>query len=638
MKNQRTVALNQVSVKDGFWSPLQKLVVETVLPYQADALEDRVEGAEKSHAIENFRIAAGDSKEDFYGMVFQDSDLAKWLEAVAYSLIIKPNTALEQKADEVIALIGRAQESDGYLNTYFILKEPEHKWQNLQECHELYCAGHMIEAAVAYKEATGKDSFLNIMCKTADLICSRFGKGKVRGYPGHQEIELALLRLYRMTGKQEYLDTARYFLDERGTEPEYFQEEVKQRDWAHFHLDPEDRKYAQVHAPVRQQEKAVGHAVRATYMYTAMADLAAETEDQELREACRRLWNNIVNRQMYITGGIGATVHGEAFSIDYELPNDLIYAETCASVAMVFFARRMLEMEVKGEYADILEKELYNGILSGMQLNGRQFFYVNPLEVVPGVSGVLPEYKHVLPERPKWYGCACCPPNVSRLLTSLGEYAWGENQDGVFAHTFLGGTASFQCGGGVQIDCKSAYPWNGAIQYTIHPSGGQSDFFFAVHIPGWCKNISVSVNGEAVQPNKKDGYAYLERQWHEGDTVDLKLEMEVQRMYANPKVRADAGCVALMRGPVVYCFEETDNGGDLAALRIPRETKITVREEELSNIGKVPVLTMEGLRLKGGDALYCDKPFESKPVTLRAVPYYAWGNRKPGGMRVWMVE
>ena len=256
----------------------------------------------------------------------------------------------------------------------------------------------------------------------------------MRGIPGHEEIELALMRLYRVTGDEKYKETAGYFLNERGTEPNYFAEEVKKRDgWSYWHMDPEGREYAQNHKPVKEQDKAVGHAVRAAYLYTGMADYASESGDAEMYEACKRLWRNIVDRQMYVTGGIGATVHGEAFSIDYELPNDLVYAETCASVAMAFFARRMLEIEPKGEYADILEKELYNGILSGMQLDGKRFFYVNPLEVVPGVSGELPEYKHVLPERPGWYACACCPPNVARLVTSLAQYAWGENETSVYA-------------------------------------------------------------------------------------------------------------------------------------------------------------------------------------------------------------
>ena len=481
-KQLHSADMRNVKVKDGFWSPMQKLVTDVVIPYQKSILNDEVPGAEKSHAIENFRIASGEQTGEFYGMVFQDSDVAKWLEAVAYSLILKPDEKLEAEADSLIDLIGRAQEPDGYLNTFFSVKEPDRKWTDLQECHELYCDGHMIEAAVAYYQATGKTNLLDIMKKNADLICSRFGKDKVRGIPGHEEIELALMRLYRVTGDEKYKETAGYFLNERGTEPNYFAEEVKKRDgWSYWHMDPEGREYAQNHKPVKEQDKAVGHAVRAAYLYTGMADYASESGDAEMYEACKRLWRNIVDRQMYVTGGIGATVHGEAFSIDYELPNDLVYAETCASVAMAFFARRMLEIEPKGEYADILEKELCNGILSGMQLDGKRFFYVNPLEVVPGVSGELPEYKHVLPERPGWYACACCPPNVARLVTSLAQYAWGENETSVYAHTYLGGQATFR--NGAVITCESAYPWSGSVKYTIDTDKA---FTFAIHIPGWC--------------------------------------------------------------------------------------------------------------------------------------------------------
>jgi len=625
-------------IDDGFWTPVQNKVIGVVLPYQADILEDKVATAEKSHAVENFRIAAGEAEGEFYGMVFQDSDVAKWLEAVAYALTVRPDAALEQKADELIALIGRAQEPDGYLNTYFSVKEPGHKWQNLLECHELYCSGHMIEAAVAYHEATGKDAFLNIMRRNADLICRRFGEGKTRGIPGHQEIELALYRLYKATGEAGYLKTARYFLDERGREPSYFAEELAKRDWYHWGKGPENREYAQNHAPVREQTQAVGHSVRAVYMYTAMAAVAGETGDGELLTACRTLWDNIVNKRMYITGGIGSTHHLESFTVDYDLPNDTAYAETCASIAMVFFARRMLEIKPKGEYADIMEKELYNGILSGMQLDGRRFFYVNPLEAVPGVSGELPGYKHALPRRPQWFGCACCPPNVSRLFASLGYYAWDENENTVFNHLYLGGSTDFQCGEGLRIDCKTGYPWENTVSYRVHPKSGEADFSCAVRIPAWSPESSIAVNGRPVSLKVKNGYACLARKWSEGDEVSLTLNMGPRRMYANTRVRANAGCVALMRGPLVYCVEECDNGADLSALRLPRSAVIISERQQDDFLGDVVTLKAEGVRMESGDALYGDVPPGRKAVTLKAVPYFAWGNRENGGMRVWLPE
>ncbi|NLB91319.1 MAG: glycoside hydrolase family 127 protein, partial [Clostridiales bacterium] len=631
MKKQlHQVSVKNVTVNDSFWSQIQNLVMDVVIPYQADILEDKVPGAEKSRAIENFRIAAGEAEGEFYGMVFQDSDLAKWLEGVAYALALRPNPEMEKKADEVIALIGKAQEEDGYLNTYFTLKEPEHKWQNLQECHELYCSGHMIEAAVAYYQTTGKTALLDIMKKNADLICERFGYDKVWGVPGHQEIELALIRLYRATGEEKYLDTAKYFIEERGKDPDFFQEESKRIDWRHFGMDAADREYAQNHAPVRQQDKAVGHSVRAVYMYTAMADLAAETGDKTLYDACKVLWENIVNKRMYVTGGIGSTVHGEAFSADYELPNDLVYAETCASISMAFFAGRMLEIEPKGEYADILEKELYNGILSGMQLDGKRFFYVNPLEVVPGVSGKLKEYKHVLPERPGWYACACCPPNVVRLVTSLGQYAWGENENSVFAHTYLGGTAAFE--NGAQITCQSNYPWSGDISYTIDK---EKEFTFAIHLPGWCKNYTLQLNGTNLSAELKDGYLYITRLWKQGDQLTLSLDIQPRRLYANTHVRANAGCVALARGPVVYCIEEKDNGPSLSALRLPRNAPIQVEEITQDKIGTTTILSVKGVRLDSGDALYEETPPTASETTITALPYYKWGNRGAGEMRVW---
>jgi len=627
---QAAAAVKDVKIDDGFWGPVQRLILDVVIPYQKRILEDQVPGAEKSHAIENFRIAAGRSKGEHYGLVFQDSDFAKWLEAASCSLALRPDPALRGELRELFALIRDAQEEDGYLDTYFILKEPDKKWQALEDCHELYCAGHMIEAAVTCYEAAGETDFLNTMRKTADLICSRFGEGKVRGIPGHQEIELALLRLYSVTGEKSYLETARYFLNERGTEPDYFIEESERLTWHYYDMDPRNRAYAQNHAPVREQDRAVGHAVRAVYMYTAMAFLAAETGDGQLAAACRRLWDNITERQMYVTGGIGATVHGEAFSADYELPNDLVYAETCASVGMAFFARRMLELSPEAKYGDILEKELYNGILSGMQLDGKRFFYVNPLETVPGVSGVLPEYKHVLPSRPEWYACACCPPNVARILTSLGQYAWGENSDTVYAHLYLGGRARFK--NGAEVSCRSSYPAGGEIVYTMEQ---EKTFTFAVRIPGWCREWALSVNGEAVSPIVREGYAYISRLWRAGDSVSLTLSMEPRRIYANTRVRADAGCVALARGPVVYCFEEADNGENLSALRLPRGARIQVGD---AAPGGLPSLTMTGLRLSSGEGLYSETPPEEREVPLRAVPYYAWGNRETKGMRVWLLE
>ena len=636
MKNNSSV--KNVKINDAFWTPIQNMVIDKVMPFQADILEDKNPTAEKSHAIQNFRIAAGEAEGEFYGMVFQDTDVAKWLEAAAYALSIRKDEALEKKADEYIALIGRAQEPDGYLNTYFTVKEPERKWQNLQECHELYCSGHMIEAAVAYYEATGKDSLLNIMRRNADLICERFGEGKTRGVPGHQEIELALYRLYQVTGEDKYLQTAQYFLDERGQEPDYLTEEAKKRGWFHWGLNTKDRLYAQNHIPVREQSKAVGHSVRAVYMYTAMAAVASETGDAGLLAACRNLWENIVNKQMYITGGIGSSHIGEAFTIDYDLPNDTVYAETCASIAMVFFARQMLEIKPMGEYADIMEKQLYNGILSGMQLDGTRFFYVNPLEVVPGVSGNVPGHKHVLQARPEWYRCACCPPNVARLVTSLGHYAWGENDKNVFNHLYFGGSVDLKCAGGVNITCETNYPWEGTVCYKVAPKKDTAEFALAIRIPAWSDEWILTVNKSPCKAEIKDGYAYIKRKWQKGDEILLTLCMKPQRICSNTKVRENAGCVALTRGPLVYCIEEYENGTDLSAIRLPRSSEIICEKIDDKLIGNVVVLKAEGTRMTSDDALYSKTPPKGEAVTLHAIPYYTWGNRESGGMRVWLLE
>ena len=627
-------SLKRCRVKDNFWTPIQELISDTVIPYQEKILNDKVSGAEKSHAIENFRIAAGDSQGEFYGTVFQDSDVAKWLEAVAYSLERKPDEKLEARADAVIDLIEKAQQPDGYLNTYFTIKEPEHRWQNLQECHELYCAGHMMEAAVAYYQATGKDKLLKVMCRMADHIDARFGEGKQEGIPGHEEIELALLRLYRATGEKRYLDLSAYFINQRGKNPHFFEEESAKRGWTHFGMDPKDTEYNQSYAPVRDQREAVGHSVRAMYLYTAMADLAAETGDKSLYTACRVLFESATHRRMYVTGGIGSSAHGEAFTQDYDLPNDTAYAETCAAIGLVFFARKMLSLEVKGEYADVMERCLYNGILSGMQKDGSRFFYVNPLEVIPGLSGKWPEYKHALPARPKWYACACCPPNLARLVESLGEYAWGENDTTIYSHLYLGG--SYTSADGTVVKSQSSYPWKGKVSYEVKP--GTSFTTLAIHIPGWCKEFTITVNEDEIALPVKDGYCYLTRDWKDGDKVTLSFSVKPRRVYADPRVREDAGKVCLMRGPLVYCLEAVDNGKNLCRLLLPRSVSIVTAHEKDEDIGSYVSLRFTGLKEKNFKQLYQDQPPETEPVPVKAIPYFLWGNRKQGEMRVWINE
>lgn len=633
----REVNLKRIKIEDAFWSPRQELVLGTILPYQEKILNDAIEGVAKSHALENFRIAAGLKEGRFYGMVFQDSDVAKWLEAAAYALITKPDEELEKRVDDMIDIIGKAQQPDGYLNTYFTLKAPGHRWENLQECHELYCAGHMMEAAAAYYEATGKRKLLDIMERMAEHIGNEFGPGKRTGIPGHPEVEIGLMRLFDITGKVHYKELAQYFIDERGKNPDIFVEETKKRGWTHFKgMDPADTKYFQIDKPVREQETAEGHSVRAVYLYTAMADIAGKTGDQELLRACTRLWDNITRKRMYITGGIGSTVAGEAFTIDYDLPNDTMYAETCASIGMVFFAKKMLDIHPAAKYAEVMERELYNGVLSGMQMDGRQFFYVNPLEVNPGISGELHGHKHALPLRQGWYECACCPPNLVRLLMSIGKYAWSESADTLYSHLYLSGKAEFDR---AVISVASGFPWYGEICYKVNPREENSQFTLALRIPSYAKDWKLSFNQKLLQGMElKDGYFYMKRQWKKGDEIELRFSMPVRRIYCNTQVRSNIGCVALQRGPLVYCLEEADNGEALQELAIPENAPFTTYRCEEGKLKDMVILEADGQRIQSRTELYPEEKPDMLPWRIKAIPYFAWGNRGLNQMRVWIRE
>lgn len=648
--------LKQFHLNDNFLGAYETLVVEQVIPYQEKALRDEIPEAEKSHAMENFRQAAkmlaeGTCEEEFYGMVFQDSDVAKWLEAAAYSLVNHPDEKLEQRADEIIALIGSAQHEDGYLNTYFTVKEPDKKWTNLQEAHELYCAGHLIEAAVAYYEATGKDSLLNIMKKNANHIYRRFVEEKAEGYPGHPEIELALMRLYDTTKEKKYLELAAHFINVRGVDPDYYKKEAETKGWTVWNMNPEDTEYAQNQAPVRELTKATGHSVRAVYLYTGMAHLAAETGDESLVRACDTLWDNIVKQRMYITGGIGSTNQGEAFTKDYNLPNDTAYAETCASIGLMFFARRMLQMKKDSRYADEMERALYNTVLAGMQLDGKRFFYVNPLEVIPGISGEAVTHRHTLPQRPKWFGCACCPPNVARTLTSIAEYAWSETEEAVFSHLYVGGELDLTESKGIRIQVKTGYPYDGNVNYRIVTKEGEKkEFTLAIRMPGWCKNLTVSRNDGMIFKKQEEethllaagityeaGYLYIGGAVSDGDEISLSMDMPAYRVYSNPAVAANNGRVAFMRGPLVYCVEGVDNEGDVLGLSVTEGT-ILYSGYQPELLSGVVTLSVPGVRRKRTEALYLTEKPEQEPVTITAIPYYAWGNRGLNEMRVWLPE
>lgn len=639
------VSLKQVTIQDPFFTPIQENVIQTMIPYQEKALHDEIPDIKKSHVIKNMQIAAGEIEGTYYGRVFQDSDLAKWLEAVAYSLTVRPDPGLEARADAIIDLIGRVQQPDGYLNSYFIAAEPEHRWQNLTDCHEMYCAGHLTEAAVAYYQATGKTKFLDICRRLCDHIDSRFGEGvgKVSGIPGHEEIELALMRLYRATKEPRYLKLAAYFIDERGRDPEFFHKEAAARGWSRTdYVDRMPPTYMQNHKPVREQTTVEGHAVRSMYLLTAAADLAAVTDDEALMAACRTMWDNMVEKRMYLTAGIGSTAYGEAFTMDYDLPNDTAYAETCAAVGVCFFARQMLEAEPMARYADVMERAFYNGTISGKQLDGTKFFYVNQLEANPELTQAIYAYgeEEYTPQRIGWYDCACCPPNLARLLTSLGSYVWSCGKETIYSHLFIGGTARFDMAGGVEISLDTRYPWEGEAWYTVKPEQPGASFALAVRCPGWCRRMEVEVNGEPLGEGAlgENGYWQIERSWQPGDRVTCRMEMPVRRIYANPMVRSDTGCVALMRGPIVYAFEGIDNGEELQLLRIPRDAEIRVLPYDPNLLGGVTALSAAGRRKKADGPLYTDCPPQEEDAVLTAIPYYAWSNRGLTHMRVWMPE
>ena len=638
--------LKKTVINDSFWSEYQKLIRDVVLPYQKDALNDNIPGAVPSHSIKNFKIAAGLETGEFQGWVFQDSDVAKWLEAVAYSLSLKPDRELERSADEVIDIIEKAQQKDGYLDTYFIIKEPEKRWTDLEECHELYCAGHMIEAGVAYFSATGKRKLMDVVCRLADLIDSIFGSepGKIKGYCGHQEIELALVKLYRITGIERYLSLSRYFIDERGKEPYYFALEREKRDFLEFWpgFSKFKREYMQTHLPVREQKTAEGHAVRAVYMCSAMADIAGETGDAELLNTCRILWNNVVKKRMYITGGIGSAAFGEAFTFDYNLPNDTVYAESCASVGLVMFAHRMLKIEAKVEYGDVMERALYNTVLSGMALDGKSFFYVNPLEVHPEACEKNPTMEHVKPVRQKWYSCACCPPNIARLIMSLSQYVYTTGQNSIYTHLYIGGKAEFDLDGtSVTLSQETNYPWDGNVKLKA-TDFDEKEFTLALRIPAWCRKYKLAVNGKVLETGMdiSNGYAKISRIWNDGDTVELSMDMSAELIQANPNVRADAGKVAIARGPLIYCLEEVDNGSNLSAISIPLDCKLVYEKDSSLPNGAVVIKT-EAIRTDytgWSDELYRPAANVEKETSIKAVPYFMWCNRKPGEMNVWIRQ
>lgn len=642
--------INNITITDPFLGEYQRLIRDVVIPYQWEALNDRIPHAEPSHALENYRIAAGLQDGEFYGMVFQDSDVTKWLEAVAWSLSQKPDPVLEKTADEVIELLAAAQCDDGYLNTWYTIKEPGLRWSNLAECHELYCAGHLFEAGVAFFKATGKRRLLEISCKFADHIDSVFGadEGKRRGYPGHPEIELALMRLYEVTGETRYQSLAQFFLQERGHQPYYYDIEFEARGGT-WHWDNwgdawmvKDKAYTHAHKPLEEQDQAVGHAVRSVYLMTGLAHLARMTNNDTLRQCCLRIWNNMVQKRMYITGGIGSQGIGEAFTSDYDLPNDTAYAESCASIGLMMFARRMLEMEGDAHYADVMERAFYNTVLGGMALDGKHFFYVNPLETHPKSVPHNHIYDHIKTVRQQWFGCACCPPNIARTLVAIGHYLYTPRPDALFINFYAGNKTAIEVDGrALDIEIKGNYPWDENVTICLHNSQ-PVEHTLALRLPEWSINPQITVNGEAVLTESIKGYQHIHRHWQQGDVIELTLPMPIRRVYSHPLLRHTAGKVALQRGPLVYCLEEADNGEALHNLSLPRESELIACAGSGVLSGKV-LIKAEGLRIgdnTAGDALYTydrsSRPGASQTLTF--IPWFSWANRGEGEMRVWVNE
>lgn len=615
----KPLPFTKVRVTDPDWTRRIDLVRTVVLPYQWEILNDRVDGAEKSYCVRNFRAAAGDIKAPHGGMVFQDSDLYKWLEAVAYTLAVHRDEALEKLADEAVELIVRAQEEDGYLNTYYSLMKPQKRYTNLMEGHELYCAGHMIEAAVAYDQATGKDRLLQAALRLARHLHGYFMPR--RGYPGHPEVELALIKLYEHTGDAGSLELAHHLIDVRGAGENQLDLERKDpdHDWIWEPMKRFDDQYFQAHQPVREQKTAEGHAVRAMYLYSAMADAARLGGDKALRDACLALADNMRTRRLYVTGGIGSASFGERFTTDYDLPNDSMYCETCASIGLMLFARRMSWLTGDPRYFDLWERALNNTVLAGMGEDGKHFFYVNPLEVRPDAIRWNMTYEHVKPVRQSWFGVACCPPNIARTLPSLSGSLYARSKGALHVLSHI--ASQFEDEG---------------LRVELRRSG--EDYTLAVDGPALELHLRVPEGSELTAT---DGQAEVGRHIfrHPGgeQTYRYRLRPRLRVVRANPKVAANAGKVCVMRGLDVYCLEEKDNGPWLSGLCL-KEGSLP-REVPGQTMDGLPVLEAEGLRMADSgyeDSLYADLKPAYQPVTLRFVPYRAWGNRGAGEMTVWV--
>jgi DUF1680 family protein len=631
-----SLPITSVRIDDSFWAPRIEVNNTRTLEVVRHHLIE-------TGAIDNFAIAASKKPGKFRGPFWSDSDVYKWLEGAAYSLAARRDPDLEAKVDEVIASIGAAQMKDGYLDTYFQLVYPDGKWKFMAFGHECFCAGHLYEAAVAHFEATGKRNLLDIAIRHANHVDSVFGPGKRDGQPGHEVIELALVKLYRATGDAKYLKLSEFFLDQRGQKPSFFEREYQRLDPdfrtdflgrtiglrtlydEFFRKDPArfDTQYSQDHLPVRQQDKVVGHAVRAMYLYSGMADVAGETGDRGLFEALLRLYNDLTTKRIYVTGGIGPSAENEGFTRDYDLPNESAYQETCASIGVAMWAQRMLALTGNSRYADTVESALYNGFPAGVSLDGETFFYVNPLYSAGKVT------------RQRWFSVPCCPTNVARIMPSIGKYIYSQSDDALWVNLYVQSRVT----GPVALSQRTDFPWSGAVQLTISKPAA-SEYGLRLRIPDWAGGAEFKLNGQAVHPPVESGYAVFHRRWAVGDVIDLSLPMQVQFLEAHPSVLEDRGRVALRRGPIIYAIEQADNAADLDRIVLPRSAKLAARYD--SGVLKgVAIITGQAMLAPDGawrEQLYRPARTEDLqgPVDIRAVPYCTWANRGSGKMAVWV--
>jgi len=618
----KPVPLGDISLDRGFWQFRILMNQSVTIPTQFQLLE-------KTGRLDNFRRVSGDTRKPYQGNVYNDSDVYKWLEAASWTMIYDHGEQLRSLVDCVIELVIRAQDIDGYLNTYFSLSKIRERWTNLQEKHELYCAGHLIQAAIAHQRVTGDSKLMDVAIRLADHICGMFGSSQVAGTCGHPEIEMALVELFRMTGDMKYLEQAAIFIDRRG------------------HGCLGSREYLLDHIPFRNLDHLTGHAVRALYLCSGATDLVLETGEQQLRATLDLLWTNMVNQKMYITGGVGARHEGEAFGKPYELPNARAYAETCAAIANVMWNWRMLQLEGNPRYADLLEWTLYNAVLPGISLDSKEYFYVNPL---------VDNGSH---RREAWFECACCPPNIARTLAMLPGYMYSLSKEGIWLHLYAKSNAVFELmtGQNVEIEQTTSYPWDGdiALQITgLHPSQSNEDsaihsakFSLFLRLPGWLSDqkVDVNINGKPLRHHATPGsYLEIHRNWKKGDIVTLRLPMDVRFIESHPMIVENYDRIAITRGPLVYCLEAVDNPGVLLSqIRINPAVQPEI-EFVPGLLGGIVILHLSG-GFRSIEAEWDKKLYRIVKVNLPqadehkirviSIPYYAWANRKPGAMGIW---